>query len=83
MDETQESLFVSTFRVEELEHRKVVKEGVGKRHVYVGLCDGVMTKWITSGVWDGKLRLVNGEYKDARGHEILVLEDDEDEWEDW
>ena len=32
---------------------------------------------------DGKLRLVEGVYKDTKGREILVFEDDEDEWEEW
>ncbi|RPF82127.1 MAG: hypothetical protein CBC65_000870 [Rhodothermaceae bacterium TMED105] len=78
-----ESLFVSSFQVKELEHNVVSHQTLGNRHVYVGLCDGVLTKWVTFSAWDGKLRLVEGVYKDTKGREILVFEDDEDEWDEW
>ena len=78
-----EPLFVSSFRVKEMEHRVVVHKLLGTRHVYVGLCDGVLTKWVTLEKWNGTLRLIEGVYKDSKGGEILVFEDDEDEWDAW
>lgn len=76
-------LVVSEFDVRQLEHRKVAKEGFGTRHVYSGMCDGVLTKWVTVSKWDGRLRFANGNYADTQGKEILVFEDDEDEWYEW
>ena len=78
-----ESIFVSSFEIKEMEHRIVVHKTLGKRNVYVGLCDGVLTKWVTLDTWNGKLRFTGGVYKDTKGGEILVFEDDEDEWLEW
>lgn len=77
------ALVVSEFDVGKLGHRKVSKEGLGARHVYFGTCDGVPMKWITFTKWDGSIRFVNGKYTDTKGKEILVFEDDEDEWYEW
>lgn len=57
---------------------------VSSRHVYTGLCDGVKTRWITfQHPWNGKLRFVRGEYMDSDTKEILVYEEDEEEYSLW
>ena len=56
-------------------------------HVYVGRCDGRNTKWITQGPWDFKLRVqMNSDrtdvvYIDSKNQEVIVCEDDDEEWE--
>lgn len=75
---------VTVFQVkEEMKHYMVKHKTLGERHVYVGLCDGVLTKWVTFEDWNGKLRFTGGGYEDSNGREILVFEDDEDGWGEW
>ena len=54
------------------------------KHVYSGLCNGIPTKWITKTKWDYSItvKIVDGElmYKDSKGNEILIYEDDEEEY---
>lgn len=52
-------------------------------HVYTGLCDDVMTKWITKTPWDGKISFLGGDYFDTHGQEIIVFENGEDGFEEW
>ena len=55
-------------------------------YIYVGLCNNKLTKWITQSVWDYKLRFQIKEdksgidYIDSKNQEVLVYENDEDEW---
>ena len=82
--EEDQSGFESKIEVQGLAHRVVVKSGE-KHYVYTGFCDDTLTKWITKNPWDGVIRFsaLHGTYLDARGCEILVYEDDEDEFGDW
>ena len=56
-------------------------------NVYVGRCDGRRTKWITQDPWDFKLRVqMNADrtevvYIDSKNQEVIVCEDDDEEWE--
>jgi hypothetical protein len=56
-------------------------------HIYVGQCNGILTKWVTQSDWDFKLRIqVNADmtdvdYFDSNNKEVLVYEQDEAEWE--
>ena len=68
--------------VSEFGHEFVERNGLA-RHVYTGLCDDVMTKWVTVQPWNGKIRFAGGVYMDSNGREILVFEEDESEYNDW
>ena len=52
--------------------------------LYEGICNDVPTKWITKTKWDYKiiLQMRNNimTYRDSDGDEILVFEEDEDEY---
>lgn len=62
-----------------LTHRQVQSH-----HVYTGMCDAQLTRWVTVSPWNGFLRFTNeGRYEDADGHDVLVYEDDEDEFGEW
>jgi hypothetical protein len=54
------------------------------KYVYVGVCNGFHTKWVTKTKWDYRVDAVinNGyvEYKDSNGRKMLIIEDDEEEW---
>lgn len=65
-----------------------IKEVNGvKVYIYFGLCNGIPTKWITQSEWDYKLSIQRNEdgtgfdYIDSKNQEILVFEQDEEEWE--
>ena len=55
--------------------------------MYTEICNGIKTKWVTETEWNYgiKISIVNQEimYKDNNGKNILVYEDDEDEWSEW
>ena len=66
----------------------VVKRNNTFFYVYDGTRDGVPTKLITREQWDGKLCIqqsVNGKecYKDTKGNEIYVYEENEDDFNEW
>ena len=58
-----------------------------KLYIYVGICNDIPTKWITQSKWDFKLRIQMNEdrtgldYIDSANQEVLVYENDEEEWE--
>jgi len=53
-------------------------------YVYEGTCDGTPTKWITKTKWDYKINvkmIVNElKYMDSNNDEILVFEEDDEEY---
>lgn len=76
-------VFEATFEVTTMTHEVVTRSGVGERHVYGCVCDDVATKWITRQPWDGKLRFVDGTYLDSHEEEVVIVEEDEDEYAEW
>ena len=56
-----------------------------KFYIYIGPCNGILTKWITVTEWDFTLRLhfQEGEmlYIDSKGQTMFCYETDEEEWE--
>jgi len=57
---------------------------VNNNFVYEGLCDGIPTKWITKNEWNKKINIkfINNEiiYTDNFGNKIIILEEDDDDW---
>jgi len=57
-----------------------------EHYVYTGLCNGILTKWITRTEWDYKISVKfnreKGEldYCDSNKHEIFVYEEDEEDF---
>ena len=78
--EEEDFVFESRFDVESLSHSATEN---GDLHCYEGLEDGVRTRWITKGQWDGVLRLSSDSYTDGEGREVMVVEEGEDEFEEW
>ena len=66
------------------EYDKIVN-GI-KVYICMGLCNNIATKWVTRSKWDYTIRIQMNStrtdvvYIDSNGHEMLVFEDDEDEW---
>tara|TARA_Y100000389_G_C16953626_1_gene267670 strand:+ start:93 stop:344 length:252 start_codon:yes stop_codon:yes gene_type:complete len=62
-------------------------EGGVNYFIYSGDCNGIQTKWITTGEWDGEIKTVlhDGEltYLDSNNNKMLVYEDDEQEYYNW
>ena len=58
-----------------------------KLYIYVGICNDIDTKWVTQSKWDYKLRIQMNEdrtelnYIDSKNQEVLVYENDEEEWD--
>jgi hypothetical protein len=52
--------------------------------VYEGICDGILTKWITKLTWDGKIniQIINKKLKyiDSHGNEILIFDENDIEY---
>ncbi len=52
--------------------------------VHEGTCNGIPTKWVTHSKWNFKIKvqMINNEikYKDSDGNEILVFEEDDEEY---
>ena len=80
--EQMEGQLEAHMAVSEFVCRIVIRNNV-TRHVYTGLCDDVMTKWVTVQPWDGRIRFTRGTYMDSNSQEILVFEEDEDEYGEW
>lgn len=78
-----EDVFEATFEVATMTHEVVTRNGFGERHVYGCVCEDVATRWITMHEWDGKLRFVEGAFWDSRGGEVIVVEEDDDEYGEW
>lgn len=78
----EEFYFVSSFSLRAMKQYEVPRENV-TWHVYEHVVDGVATKCITKTPWDGKLHCCRGEYMDSYGCRMLVLEEDDLEWEEW
>jgi len=53
-------------------------------YVYEGLCNEIPTKWITKSEWDEKININFSStgiiYTDSYGDEIIVLEEDDEDW---
>jgi hypothetical protein len=68
------------------EYNKVVN---GKNlYIYVGMCNNVLTKWVTQTKWNYKVKIQMNDanndivYIDSKNQEMFCFEkDDEDEWE--
>ena len=60
---------------------------VNDNFVYQGVCNNINTKWITKNEWNKKINIqfINNEiiYTDNFGDKIIVLEEDEIEWENY
>lgn len=71
----------------DIKNIKIVRKDKIDWFVHTGFCDGIPTKWITQGKWDGKIRIKveNGEiiYRDSNSKELLVFENDEPGWILW
>jgi len=56
-------------------------------YIYVGLCNNVVTKWVTQTKWDYKVKIQMNDanndivYTDSKNQEMFCFEKDEDEWE--
>ena len=66
-----------------------VTVGGEKSYVYLGICNGRPTKWVTAAPWDFKIECqlnpASGElsYKDGQGRPMQVLESGDPEWSEW
>ena len=78
--EMNDLFFESTFDTNILSHSATE---CGVYHIYTGKEDGVNTMWVTVGTWNGKLRLVDDTFVDSEGREVLVLEEEEDAFQEW
>jgi len=65
----------------------IIKKNNKKYYVYIGICDNILTKWITQSKWNGiYIQFYNDNfilYKDSKNKEILIYEDDENGWYNW
>jgi hypothetical protein len=55
--------------------------------IYVGMCNNILTKWVTQSQWDYKLKIQKHDerpdaiYIDSNHCEILCLEQSEEGWD--
>ena len=55
--------------------------------IYVGMCNNILTKWVTLSPWDYRLKILKNDehpdvvYIDSNNCEILCLEQSEDGWD--
>ena len=55
--------------------------------IYVGMCNNILTKWVTQSPWDYKLKIQKNDeqpdfvYIDSKNCEILCLEQNEADWD--
>jgi hypothetical protein len=69
----------------EIYNAYIIKSKDTQYFVYEGTCDGIPTKWITKSKWDGRIKIKMSKregikYIDSEGKEVLVLEEDDDEY---
>ena len=63
--------------------------GGEKSYVYLGICNGRPTKWVTAAPWDFKIECqlnpASGDlsYKDGQGRPMQVLEKGDPGWGEW
>jgi hypothetical protein len=58
-----------------------------KLYIYIGICNDILTKWVTQSKWDFKLHIQMNEarngidYIDSKNQEVIIYEKDEEGFE--